>query len=428
MNHEKTPVQILFTISLLGAWLIASTVTFGFQSAPLIYTNYICGVLLIVLGLISRKKRNPVQIWTLTLIGIWLQFSPLLFWAPLAASYVNDTFVGCWVIALAITLHPMPGHTLREQSTIPPGWSYNPSAWSQRFPIATLAFFCWMISRYLAAYQLGYLETVWDPFFDPGTKGVLESTVSKAFPVSDAGLGALAYTMEFFSTCQGGTNRWRTAPWLVLVFGILVIPVSIVSAILIILQPLVVGTWCTLCLITAVLMLIAIPFAIGEVAATIQFLRRFSKEKPFFTLLFRGGECPKERPDTLSPNMDQPISTIMKSALSGLTFPWGLIVASLTGIVILMTPSIGSLEGLFYNFDPIIGALITTISVIAFAEYARNWRWFNLLSAAALLAVTWLSKDQQTTWTLFLHICLALLVVVCTIPRGEIRERFSLDA
>jgi len=427
MNYDKTPLQILFTISLLGAWLIASTVTFGFQSTPLIITNYICGALLIVLGLASRKKRSPIQIWTLTMIGIWLQFSPLLFWAPLAASYVNDTFVGCWVIALAITLHPMPGHTLREESTIPPGWSYNPSAWSQRFPIATLAFLCWMISRYLAAYQLGYLETVWDPFFDPGTKGVLESSVSKAFPVSDAGLGALAYTLEFFSTCQGGTNRWRTSPWLVLVFGVLVIPVSIVSVLLIILQPLVVGTWCTLCLVTAVLMLIAIPFAIGEVAATIQFLIRFSKEKPFLTLLFRGGECPNEKPDTLSPTMDQPISKILKASLSGLTFPWNLIVTSLAGIVILVTPSMGNLEGLFYSFDPIIGAIITTISVIAFAEYSRSWRWLNLLFAAALLALTWFSKDQQTMFQLFLHAFLAVLVMVCTIPRGAIRERFSLD-
>src|SRR5690606_22740563 len=138
--------------------------------------------------------------------------------------------------------------------------------------------------------------------FTPGTKGVLESDISKAFPVSDAGLGAFAYTLEFFSICMGGTSRWKTAPWLVLVFGILVIPVSIVSTILIILQPLSVGTWCTVCLITAVCMLIPIPFAVGEVAASVQYLR-YHKQKPFLQLLFLGGSCPGEKLDTLSPSM-----------------------------------------------------------------------------------------------------------------------------
>ena len=419
MNSEKISTQIFFTIALLGFWLIASTITFGTQSHPLIYCNFVSGLLLIFLGIKCRKNPTSLEIWAITAIGIWLQLSPLLFWAPKAASYINDTFVGVWIIALAITLHPIPGLSMNEKPTIPPGWSFNPSSWSQRIPIAFLAFICWMISRYLAAYQLGYIDTVWDPFFTPGTKGVLTSTVSKAFPVSDAGLGALAYTIEFFSACQGGTNRWRTAPWLVLVFGILVIPVSLVSTILIILQPLAVGTWCTLCLTTAVCMLIAIPFAIAEVTATIQFLRH-THEKPFLTLLFQGGRCPNEKPDHLTPPMDSPLLTLLKSSLSGLTFPWNLTLSAFLGVFLMAIPSVFNLKGIPYEMDPILGASIAVVSVISFSECARSARHINLALAALLLIGTWISGSFLWPQTL-----LAIAVALLSWRKGPIRERSS---
>ncbi|MBX9745177.1 MAG: vitamin K epoxide reductase family protein [Chlamydiales bacterium] len=424
MNEDKIPVQIFFTVSLLGLWLLASTATFSYQSFPLIVNNIFCSIILILLGIKCRRNPTALGIWAIAAIGIWLQFAPLLFWAPKAASYINDTFIGCWVIALAITLHPIPGHSFKEKPTIPPGWSYNPSGWTQRLPIAFFAFICWMLARYLSAYQLGYIDTVWDPFFTPGTKEVLESEVSKAFPISDAGLGAFAYTLEFFSICQGGTNRWRTAPWLVCVFGILVIPVSIVSSILIVLQPLAVGTWCTLCLVTAVCMLIPIPFAIGEVAASIQYLR-YSKQKPFFQLLFFGGKCPGEKPDTGSLSMDQPLLTLFKASLSGLTFPWNLSLSALIGIAIIAIPSSLEVKGLLYNIDPILGALITIISVTTFAEYARKARYLNCLIATALLTCTLSSFSQQSLSIIFLHVILSVIVALLSLRKGPIQEQWT---
>lgn len=426
MQSDKIPTQNYFIIALLGCWLIASTITFGIYDQWLVYTNFLAGALLIFLGLKSRKEGRSWQIWSIAAIGIWLQISPLLFWAHNPASYVNDTFIGVSIIALSITLHPMPGLTFQDEPSIPPGWSYNPSSWSQRLPIAFLAFICWMISRYLAAYQLGYIHLVWDPFFDPGTQAVLESDVSKAFPVSDAGLGAFAYTLEFFSACQGSTTRWRTAPWLVLIFGILVIPVSLVSTILIILQPLAVGTWCSLCLITAIAMLLGIPLAIGEVAASLQFLKR-SKQKPFLKLLFQGGVCPNEIPDRKSPSMDSSLLTILKSSLSGITFPLNLIASSLLGIALMTLPSFFSLErGGIYTIDPIIGALTTVFSVIAFAEYARSIRWINLLFALLLLIGSFLFKMELSPPAFLVHIAFSLILALCSIRKGPIRERFNL--
>jgi hypothetical protein len=36
---------------------------------------------------------------------------------------------------------------------VPPGWSYNPAAWSQRTPIVVLAAVGFVLAAYLALYQ-----------------------------------------------------------------------------------------------------------------------------------------------------------------------------------------------------------------------------------------------------------------------------------
>ncbi|HLS32115.1 MAG TPA: vitamin K epoxide reductase family protein, partial [Brevibacterium sp.] len=97
----------------------------------------------------------------------------------------------------------------------PPGWSYNPSSWPQRWIMIVLGFAGLLASRYLAAFQLGYIDTIWEPFFGDGTRQVLNSSMSHSFPVSDAGLGALAFTIELLMSFMGSPKRWRTMPWMV---------------------------------------------------------------------------------------------------------------------------------------------------------------------------------------------------------------------
>jgi hypothetical protein len=67
----------------------------------------------------------------------------------------------------------------------------------------------------MAAYQLGYIDSIWEPFFSGvagnGTQTILTSDVSKAWPISDAGLGAATYLIEVLSTFMGDQRRW-TAP------------------------------------------------------------------------------------------------------------------------------------------------------------------------------------------------------------------------
>lgn len=393
--ENKPPIWVFYLLALCGLWLISTTASFGFQSKPLVMSDLVSGFSLIVLSLSIRKNPTTPMLWVIAFIGIWLQFAPLLFWTPTSGAYLTDTLIGTLVIALSVILFPMPNQVPDIEPTIPPGWSYNPSSWAQRFPIAFFAFICWMISRYLAAYQLGYIETVWDPFFPDGTKKVLESSVSKLFPVPDAGLGAFAYTLEFLSTCQGGKARWRTSPWGVFVFGILVIPVSIVSVVLIILQPLVVGTWCSLCLLTALCMLIPIPLAIDEVVATIQYLRR---EKFSWKLLFKGGKCRDAKKDTNTPSWD--------ASLKGVSFPWNLVVTLLIGIY-LMT---------LKQLDPMLGASIIVVSVISFSEHFRFARYFNILIALFLVFFSMLIEG----FVLF-HGTIAIALILFSIRKGPIK-------
>src|SRR5687768_13259453 len=131
-----------------------------------------------------------------------------------------------------------------------PPWDYNPSSWSQRIPICVLAGFAFAISCYMALYQWRLVSGVWDPLFGQQTVLVLDSDVSHSmqrwFGIPDAALGAIAYLGDVIFGLAGSTRRWQYRPWLVILFGLDVIPLGGVSAILVILQATVVGQWCFL--------------------------------------------------------------------------------------------------------------------------------------------------------------------------------------
>ena len=165
----------------------------------------------------------------------------------------------------------------REMPAVAPH-SYNPSAWSQRIPICILAAIGFLIATYLGLYQWKLIETVWDPFFGDGTATVLDSKTSKTmerwFHIPDGVFGAVAYLGDALFGLAGSTRRWQYRPWMVLLFGFDVIPLGVVSVILVVLQGTVVGAWCTLCLVTAVISLILIWMAYDEVWSCLKYLYR----------------------------------------------------------------------------------------------------------------------------------------------------------
>ncbi|WP_199736728.1 vitamin K epoxide reductase family protein [Fibrisoma montanum] len=163
-------------------------------------------------------------------------------------------------------------------SEIPPGWDYNPSTWGQRLPLVAVAVIGLGISLYLGLYQLRVISSVWDPFFGPASsQKVLNSPLSRVLPIPDALLGAIAYGVDALTGVFGRTGRWKTLPWLVVLFGIAVGPLGTVSVLLVIAQPVLENAWCTMCLASAAISIAMIGPAMDEVLASLQFLQRVKR-------------------------------------------------------------------------------------------------------------------------------------------------------
>ena len=188
----------------------------------------------------------------------------------------------------------------RAEDAPAPPWDYNPSAWSQRIPICILAVGGFLISAYMALYQWRLVDGVWDPVFGDQTQKVLDSDVSHLMQrwigIPDAALGAVAYLGDAVFGLAGSTQRWRHRPWLVVLFGIDVIPLGGVSAILVIIQATVLGQWCFLCLVTATISLVLVYWAYDEVWSSITYLRRVwqrTHDTAILWTVFWGGYHPE---------------------------------------------------------------------------------------------------------------------------------------
>lgn len=177
-----------------------------------------------------------------------------------------------------------------KNSEIPPGWDYNPATWSQRIPIVVLAIIGFVIAGYLALYQFRIIDTVWEPFFAGGSIKILNSHISKILPIPDAALGALGYLADAVAGIIGGPRRWRTMPWIVVVFGIAVGPLGFVSVMLVVFQPVLLDAWCTLCLVTAFISVVMIGPAMDEFLASLQYMKRVKNSGLPFWKAFWGSK------------------------------------------------------------------------------------------------------------------------------------------
>lgn len=190
-----------------------------------------------------------------------------------------------------------------ELDVHPHPWRVNPSAWRARIPICVLAGIAVVISGYMALYQWRLVTWVWDPVFGEQSAQVLDSSVSERMRawigVPDAALGAIAYLGDLLFGLAGSTRRWQYRPWMVVLFGLDVIPLGIVSAVLVVLQGAVVGAWCFLCLVTAALSLALVALAYDEVVSCLIYLRRVWQRSRSSRVLWDAfwGRAPQPAPE-----------------------------------------------------------------------------------------------------------------------------------
>ncbi len=395
------------------------------RSALTGWSDVASGLLIMVCGALSLAPKFSWAQWVSTAIGIWLLFAPLIFWTPSAAAYANDTLIGALVITFAILVPMMPGmsdEAMMDRSDTPPGWTYSPSTYLQRLPIIALGAIGFVIARILAAYQLGHIDAVWEPFFTGdatrnGTEFIITSNVSKAWPIADGGLGATTYMFEVLMGAMGGSSRWRTMPWMVLMFGIAVVPLGVVSIYFIIIQPIEIGTYCTLCLLAALAMLIMIPFALDELVAMGQFLVANKRRgRPFWPSLLRGDALPGSSKDS-APDFDSSIAEMTSSATRGNTLPWTLLASVAIGVWLMFSRATFGNQEPLANADHLVGALVVTVAVIAMAEVARPLRFINLIFGVFLIVAPWIVGEGPVA-ALSNAIAGALLLAL-SLPRGK---------
>jgi len=430
MAHGQSTPWPHFANMALGLWLITSAFALGDRSRALQGSDVASGALVILLAILSLLRYPFWQRWAPwanALVGVWLLFAPLVFWASTAAAYANDTLAGALVVVFAVLapgMPGMPGMTGMEMPAgpdVPPGWSYNPSSWPQRAPIIALALVGFFLSRQMTAYQLGHVATFGDPFFGRGTERVLTSTVSRAFPIPDAGLGAVAYMIEFLMGFMGDKRRWRTMPWMVTFFGILVVPLGVVSITLVILQPLAVGAWCTPCLAAAVAMLLMIALTLDEVVAMGQFLVQAHREgQPFWRTFWRGGtlramaEGAPVHPDVVS----------ARAMVWGVALPWTLLLGVGLGVWLMFAPAVLGSTGAVAGNSQLVGALIVTIATIAMADVGRAVRFVNVAFGAWMIVAPWVlgGATPAARWSSAIA---GALVILLSVPRGPVGERYG---
>jgi nucleoside-diphosphate-sugar epimerase/uncharacterized membrane protein len=437
----------------LGLWLVTSPALLGLfdpVAAPLPpalghdipeptirnmrlgVSEILSGLLVVVFALLGMYRRLGWVQWITAVVGIWIMFAPLVFWTTSAAAYGIDTLIGMLIVAFAVVIPPTPGishRALAADDDRPLGWSYSPSSFTQRIPIVALAFVGLFVSRYLAAYQLGHIDGLWDPFFGPGdapvsngSEAVVTSWISKGFPIADAGLGAFAYALDILAGVIGDRRRWRTMPWMVLLFGLLIIPLGVVSVSFIIIQPPLIGALCFLCIVQAAVTVVLIPYSIDEVLATCQYLWRATKAgEPFWRTFWMGGPALSEN-QTPEPDLNRSAASLLREFLTGgVNFPWTLIVSAALGALLMATPLVFGTQPPLYFSDHIAGCLVILIAVIALAEIVRPVRFLNVMVGAYVAISPFLLAGGAIAGTIA-SVVIGLALIALSLPRGTRSE------
>lgn len=418
----------------LGAWLATQPPMIQVEEPWLAWAEIVLGAALVLFASLSLSWRMGWARWASAAVGALVMAAPFLFWTANPAAYLSDTLVGALIVGFAICTRPEIGPSPLARLTgpdIPPGWSYNPSSWTQRLPIILLALVGLQVSRYLAAYQLGHVDGVWEPFFpgspgDPqnGTEEIITSSVSEAWPVSDAAVGGYTYALEILTGIVGARARWRTMPWLVLLFGLMIAPLGIVSIFFIIIQPIVIGTWSTLALVAAAAMLVQIPYSLDELVATLQFLRRRVKAGRNWLRVFLFGDTDtgNDRPEV--DEFDARPGKVLRAMWTGgVGLPWNLAAAAAIGLWLMFTRLTLGAEGTMANVDHLVGSLALTVVSLAAAEVARALRYLLIPLGAVLLAAPFI-LGAGTAATIAGVVC-GVGLVLLSLRRGRITQRYA---
>jgi hypothetical protein len=220
-------------------------------------------------------------------------------------------------------------------------------------------------------------------------------------------------------------------PWMVAFFGILVIPLGLVHIFLVISQPLVVGAWCTFCLLAAAIMLPMIPLEGDEVVAMGQHMVQAKRRgEKLWKVFWKGGKSAEMNKDERSPELmefHQKPGKVFLASIWGMSFPWTLTVCTIVGILVMALPGIFGVDikSTAADIGHLGGALMIVVAVISMGEIFRIGRYANILLGLAVTILPWVVSDS----TVGLNVCYSIAgvaIAALSIPRGTKTETYGL--
>ncbi|WP_371514836.1 SPW repeat domain-containing protein [Brevundimonas denitrificans] len=183
-------------------------------------------------------------------------------------------------------------------------------------------------------------------------------------------------------------------------------------------QPIAIGTYCTICLLAAAAMLIMIPYSLDELVAMGQFLVLNTRRgRPFWRAFFRGDALPGGTVDK-RPGFSDGWGRGDRFRFAGRDAsvdPRGQRRAG--RLADALKAGLGT-EPPLADTDHLIGALVVTVSVIAMAEVGRPLRFLNIGFAAWLIASPWMIDGGSLAGT-FSNQIVGLTILALSLPRGR---------
>src|SRR3546814_14011944 len=88
-----------------AVWLATSAPIFGYESLALTISDLVSAAALVVLAWHAFEGRTWAG-WSISAVGVWLLFAPLVFSASTAAAMATDLLPGALVIGPGILAHP----------------------------------------------------------------------------------------------------------------------------------------------------------------------------------------------------------------------------------------------------------------------------------------------------------------------------------
>ena len=440
-DHRRNTAWVPFAVIALGVWALSAPLTlfFAIPAAPAggreiwlsdttrealtASSAVIAGFVLAACGIACLGRRSRRPMWLAAAAGAMLLFCPVLFWSPSSTSYLRDTSIGALAIVFGVLIPGMPGLLgyAFPGPMAPPGWSYNPSSLARRLAKAAPALVGWILARDMAAYQFGFLTQIWDPFFGDGSMQVLTSRVSESLPVADAALGAFAYGMDFLLVLLGPAERWRAAPFIVLLNSAFILPTAAAAVFLAVAQALIVGRWCFLCLASSAVMLPLVPMILDELAATLQFLRG----RPFLRTLFMGGElkvADRAQPAPHLVEFGRVPGMAFKSAFRGISLTWNLLLLIGLGVWLMFAPVLFGGPETITTGAYLSGPILIVIAATAASEIARAIRFTAVVPGVGLIVTALFGGVSPAAVN---AVVCGVAVIMLALPRGRIRECYG---